>query len=103
MAIINVNGATKRGQELLARARRNEGNELRNVYGRWSNKKEEAMRDCKRECLEDKGTDFRIIRHCRDNFSVAWEYTNQETGEIMTKIKTNCNTYIIDGTRISKK
>ena len=103
MAIINVNGATKRGQELLARAKRNEGKELRNIYGRWSDKKEKAMNDCRRECYEDGGTNFRIISHCRDNFSVAWEYINQETSEIMTKIKTRDNTYIVDGTRISKK
>ena len=97
MAVIN--GATKRGQELLARASRNEGTELRKIYGKWSDKKENAMRDCRKECREDEGTDFRIISHCRDYFSVAWEYINKDTGEIMTKIKTASNTYVIDGSR----
>ena len=101
MAIIN--GSTKRGQALLAKAARNEGTELRQIYGRWSDEKEEAMRDCKKEYVEDKGEDFRIISHCRDNFSVAWEYTNVDTGEIMTKIKTYSNTYIIDGSRKSEE
>ena len=103
MATIKVNGATKRGQELLARAESNQGTELRKIYGRWSDKKEDAMRDCRREYREDNGTDFRIISHCRDYFSVAWEYINEETGEIMTKIKTANHTYIIDGTRVSKE
>jgi hypothetical protein len=30
---------------------------------------------------------------------VAWEYTNPETGEVMTRIETKDNTYIIDGSR----
>ncbi len=101
MAVIS--GGSKRGQSLLAKASVNQGTTLRQVYSRWSDKKEKAMNDCRKECNEDGGTDFRIISHCRDNFSVAWEYTNQETGEIMTKIKTRDNTYIVDGTRISKK
>lgn len=101
MAIIKVNGATKRGQELLARARNFEGTELRQVYGRWSDDKESAMQRCRRECYEDSGYNFHIIGANGWAFSVAWEYNNTETGEIMTKIKTSRNTYIIDGSRAS--
>lgn len=101
MAIIS--GSSKRGQDLLIRASVNQGTTLRQVYSSWSDKKEKAMSDCLKECSEDGGTDFRIISHSRDNFSVAWEYINQETGEVMTKIKTHANTYIIDGSRVSRK
>ena len=99
MAVIN--GATKRGQMLLARANNFLGTELRQVYGRWSDAKESAMQRCRRECYEDNGYNFRIISANGWAFSVAWEYDNPETGEIMTKIKTSSNTYIIDGTRAS--
>lgn len=99
-----ISGATKTGQALLARAAHNQGKELRSIYGRWSNKKENAMQDCKRECLADKGYDFRIIGHNRTYFSVAWNYTNKETGEVMTKIKSGGRaTYIIDGSRARKE
>lgn len=101
MAIIS--GSSKRGQDLLIRASVNQGTTLRQVYSSGSDKKEKAMNDCRKECNEDNGTDFRIISHSRDNFSVAWEYINQETGEVMTKIKTHANTYIIDGSRVSRK
>lgn len=94
-----VNGATKRGQELLARASRNEGTELRQIYGRWSNLKENAMRECKEKCAAVNGYNFRIIGHTGWAFSVAWNFTNQDTGEVMTQIETSSNTYVIDGSR----
>lgn len=94
-----ISGASKTGQKGLARADTNQGSELREVYGRWSNKKEVAMRECKKEYLEDKGYDFRIIGHNCDYFSVAWNYTDKKTGELMTKIKTASATYVIDGSR----
>ena len=100
MAIIK--GTSKRGQALLAKASRNEGTELRQVYGRWSDEKEDVMRKCREAYKADDGENFRIISHCRDNFSVAWEYTDKETGETMTRVETYCNTYIIDGSRVEE-
>ena len=97
MAMKIISGASKTGQRLLAGAKKNQGTELREVYGRWSNAKETAMRNCKREYLEDDGYNFRITGHNCDRFTVAWEYVNKETGEVLTKIKTGENTYIIDG------
>lgn len=99
-----ISGASKTGQALLARAAYNQGENLRSIYGRWSSKKEEAMKECKREYAQDKGYDFRIISHNRTYFSVAWNYTNTETGEVMTKIKSGGRaTYIIDGSRAKKE
>ena len=94
-----INGATKTGQRLLARANHNQGTELSDVYGRYSSAKASAMRDCKEGCNAVNGQNFRIISHNGWGFSVAWEYVNEETGEIMTRIETPSCTYIIDGTR----
>lgn len=94
-----ISGATKRGQMLLARASNFEGINLRDVYGRYSYAKESAMRDCKAWCEGTKGYNFHICSYNGWGFSVAWNYTNEETGEIMTRIETPRGTYIIDGSR----
>lgn len=94
-----VKGNTKKGQNLLARARWNEGTTLDAVYGRYSTAKSKAFKDCQRWCEEDHGYDFHICSHSCHQFSVAWNYTNPETGEVMTRIETASNTYIVDGSR----
>ena len=94
-----IKGSTKRGQELLARASRFEGTDLSDIYGRWSSAKASAMRDCKAWCDELNGYNFHIISHNGFGFSVAWNYTIPETGEVMTRIETSQSTYIIDGSR----
>lgn len=99
MATIYVNGASKKGQELLARAKKNEGNALWQVYGRCSLAKQRAWQLCAELCEVSDGENLRIISHNGWSFSVAWEYTNKETGEVMTRIQTSKNTYIIDSTR----
>lgn len=100
MAIIKLSGASKKGQDMLIKAHYNLGDTLRSIYRSWSETKEKEYNKCRRECYEDKGHDFRIIsRGGSWKFSVAWNYTNPDTGEVMTKIKTADNTYIIDGSR----
>ena len=94
-----IKGSTKMGQTLLARASRFEGTELSDVYGRWSSAKASAMRNCRALCNEMNGTNFHICSSNGWAFSVAWNYTNPETGEIMTRIETSRGTYIIDGSR----
>ena len=94
-----IKGSTKRGQMLLAKANRFEGTDLSDVYGRWSSAKSTAMAECKRLCREMNGYNFHICSHTAQAFSIAWNYTNEETGEVMTRIETSCNTYIIDGSR----
>lgn len=95
-----ISGATKTGQALLKRASHYEGTDLDDVYGRYSSAKASAMRDCKEWCRADDGYNFHIVSHNTSNFSVAWNYVNKETGEIMTRIETSCHTYIIDGSRV---
>ena len=94
-----INGATKKGQNLLERARNWEGTELWHVYGSVSRAKCEAMEKCKKWCDETGGYDFHICSHNGFRFSVAWNYVNPETGEVMTRIETADSTYIIDGSR----
>ena len=48
---------------------------------------------------ETNGYDFHICSHNSFQFCVAWEYMNPETGEVMTRIETANNTYIVDGSR----
>ena len=93
-----IKGSTKKGEELLARARNWEGTELWHVYGSVSSRKCEAMEWCKAQCAKDEGFDFHICSHNGFRFSVAWNYYN-ENGEFMTRIETADNTYIIDGSR----
>lgn len=94
-----IKGSTKRGQDLLMRASRYEGTDLSDIYGSWSSAKASAMKDCKEWCDAVNGDNFHIISHNGWGFSVAWEYVNEETGEVMTRIETPSCTYIIDGSR----
>lgn len=94
-----ISGLTKKGQALRASALRWEGTELSDVYGRYSNLKEKAMRQCREWCEADGGWDFHIISHTCQGFSVAWYYSDKETGEIITRIETPFSTYRIDSTR----
>ena len=100
MAIM-VNGATKKGQALLASTERNQGTELYHVYGRVSQAKQNAMERCKAICEAAQGWNFHITGHNAHTFTVAWNYMNTETGEVMTRIETAQNTYIVDGSRAS--
>jgi len=94
-----INGATKKGQRVLAMAESNIGEELYHVYGSFSKAKAEAMDDCKAECGRDKGWNFHICSRNSNYFVVAWNYENTETGETMTVVKTGRNTYVVDGNR----
>ena len=94
-----INGATKRGQRVLAMAEPNIGTELYHVYGAYSAAKAKAMDACKAECGRDHGFDFHICSRNSNYFVVAWKYADPETGEILTEVKTGRNTYIVDSNR----
>ena len=94
-----INGATKKGQKLLRWADYYDGYYLDDVYGSYSCFKARAWRDCYDKCVSQHGRDFHIVSHNTNMFTVAWVYDDPETGELMTRIETNRNTYIIDGTR----
>lgn len=91
-----INGATKKGTELKARAARWEGTDLSDVYGSYSVFKARAMRQCREWCEADNGWDFHIISHTCQGFSVAWYYADKDTGEVITRIETPSSTYRVD-------
>ena len=94
-----IKGSTKRGQQILGMAESNIGRELYEVYGRFSTEKARAMTWCKAECSKNNGYNFHICSANTFQFTVAWNYVNDVTGEIMTRVETANHTYIVDGSR----
>ena len=84
-----IKSTTKKGQAMLASARRCAGYELRDVYGSYSNAKRYAYEDCKRMCANEDGKNFHITSFNSHGFSVAW-YSPQGV-----RIETPFNSYII--------
>lgn len=68
-----IYASSKRGQSLIARAKVNQGTELRQVYTKWSLEKEREMAKCRQKCYEMDGYNFHICSHNTWQFSVAWE------------------------------
>ena len=92
-----IKGSTKKGQNLIARYDCYEGLYLDDVYGRYSREKREAWNDCYHwyeDCNES--SNFHIISHSDQAFSVGWEYTDPETQHRMVRIETSRHTYIVD-------
>ena len=88
---------TKKAEQMLARANYNEGYTLHEVYGNYSRAKENAYNYCLGLCYKENGYNFRIISHNTFSFSVAWEITNPETGEVIaTRIETSNNSYYVE-------
>lgn len=86
--------STKAGQGILRRAEHNEGYFLSDVYGSFSQQKENAWKWCENQYLiSDRGTNFRICSHNIYGYTVAWEcYYNEER---VTRMETKDNTYIV--------
>ena len=97
--MILVKGNTKKGEQLLRRARVWEGEDLFDVYGSVSANKGRAFSDCCFRCKQMNGRNFHICSHNTFQFSVTWEFDSPETGELMTWIETASNIYIVDGSR----
>lgn len=57
--------------------------QLRDVYGRWSDKKERAYNYCRELMLKYDGNGFRIISANTFMFTVGFEFPHPETGEPM--------------------
>lgn len=87
MKIINAN--TKKGQNLLATAKHNEGVTLDDVYSKNSWQKELAWRECFYKCHAEGGHNFHICSHNTFQFSVAWEVKNGY------RIETANNSYLV--------
>lgn len=90
-----INQYTKRGQELLARARRNEGVSLSCVYKNASYQKREAYENCLFEAIENgHESSFHICSHNTFSFTCAW---NSKDG---VRYSTAQNDYLIKGAKL---
>lgn len=57
--------------------------QLRDVYGRWSDKKERAYNYCRELMYKYNGNGFRIISANTFMFTVGFEFPHPNTGELM--------------------
>ena len=65
---------TKKHADIIARARRNEGSRLSDVYGNFSAYKERAEREIMEECyLNQNGSFYHICSHNSQTFTCAFE------------------------------
>ena len=85
----------KKGAQLASGAQYIKGRTLSDVYGTYSRYKAAAYNDCLSECNDRKGENFRIISANSNFFSIAYECTDDLTGEVITVIKTGRNTYYV--------
>ena len=87
-----INQYTKRGQQLLEMARRNEGFALSDVYENASYSKRVAYDECLREAFESgDATTFHICSHNTFSFTCAWDSKDG------VRYSTSQNDYIIKG------
>lgn len=62
---------------------RSDNTQLRDVYGRWSDKKENAYRHCRELMYKYGGSGFRIVSFNTFMFTVGFEFAHPDTGEPM--------------------
>ena len=62
---------------------------LREVYGRWSNKKESAYKHCKELMKEKNGNNFRIISANGWMFTAGFEFKNEKGEDCLMYITKN--------------
>ncbi len=67
-----IKGTTMRGKHFIMSFANSSATELRDVYGRWSDEKQNAYDDCRRMCDKENGSQFCIISAGRFTFSVGW-------------------------------
>ena len=88
-----LKASTKGGYNWILRAKCKEGYKLSDIYGNYSARKEEAWKDCYKKYLNNtQSTNFRIISHNSNFFTVAWEEYGKEP---KLHIETAKNTYIV--------
>ena len=84
-----IKSTTKKGQNMLNRAKNFEGYTLNEVYGTYSTAKICAFYDCLTKAQAENGKNFHICSHNTFGFSVAWEVENG------MRIETPQNSYLI--------
>ena len=84
-----INKETKRGKSFIMAFANSSAKVLRDVYRRWSNKKQKAYDDCRVMFDKENGSQFCIISAGRYTFSVGW-LTNDGL-----RVKTAKGSYLI--------
>ena len=84
-----INGATKKGQNMIKNARHYDGYMLSDVYDNCSMAKHKAWSWCVEQCNKECGFNFHIASHNTFGFSVAWETENG------VRIETPKNSYLV--------
>ncbi len=67
-----INKETKRGKSFIMAFANSSAKVLRDVYKRFSNKKQNAYDNCCLKCDKENGSQFCIISAGRYTFSVGW-------------------------------
>ena len=100
MSLILLKGSSKKGADILSRADNNIGTELLDAYHSVSEDKHRAYASCySRYCDDNASFNFHICSKNTFQFTVAWNYINELTGELMTHFETANHIYIVDGSR----
>ena len=80
---------SKKGEQLIEKAKLVDGYELYNVYNKASYRKEKAWSYCKELCKKYNGTNLHIVGHNTCTFSVSFNIGNK------VAYITNANNYLI--------
>ena len=85
-----IKADTAKGRKLLESAKVNKGESLHEVYGRYSQAKENAYNYCKELCYKENGSNFHICSSNTSQFSVVWEVADG------IRIETAKNSYFVE-------
>ena len=77
-----MTNAERTAKKKIADWKKSTDTELRDVYGRHSNAKEEAFNYCKELCHRLNGQNLKIVSHNHTIFTAGFQFTDRETGVI---------------------
>lgn len=66
---------------------------LDDVYKSYSTAKRHAWEYCERQCAKLNGTRLTVLSYNTFGFTAAFQYPHPETGVLMLRVETPCNTY----------
>lgn len=94
--LTKISSTSERGAHIINAYEASHMKTLREAYpSHYSVKKEEAFKYCEDLMHELGGSDMRITGSCTNFFSVAFKYTDKETGEKRLAYITHANDYYV--------
>lgn len=85
-----IKSTTKKAQQYLDAYRASNRTRLSDCYGRYSDDKEKADKQCRAWMKEEGGEGYRILSFCRNFFTVGWKNPD---GNL--RVETPSNSYLI--------